>query len=38
MFRIAVIDDSKELTEIGRTIINRQARASVMENEISIRT
>lgn len=38
MFRIAVIDDSKELTEIVRTIIKRQARASGVENEISIRT
>lgn len=38
MFRIAVIDDSKELTEIVKMIIKHQAKASGVENEISVRT
>ncbi|MCI9074947.1 MAG: response regulator transcription factor [Dorea sp.] len=38
MFKIAVIDDSKEMTEVVREIAKRQAEESGIESEIMIKT
>ena len=38
MFKVAVVDDSQEMTEIVRGIVKSQAEASGMEQEIMIKT